>query len=151
MYLEEEDEMGKRSLMGVLAFAAACLVASVLGGVSRAAPAGSFTSFPTGTFLTKITPADVSAKGLPAKDAHWETLTFRSNGTFRDVWFHPTRPDQEPLEGHYVVKGETLRLLPTPDVLRWRYASGRLSLSIIHVPDPLARLVYTAHPWQKIK
>jgi hypothetical protein len=107
--------------------------------------------FPTGTFETKITAKDVLARGFPATDAHWETLTFRSDGAFRDVWFHPTRSDQEPLNGHYVVKGNTLRLLPTPDSVRWRYASGRLTLSVIHVPDAFARLVYTAHPWQKVK
>jgi hypothetical protein len=136
----------------VLAAAAACLAVSIVGtAVGRATPVGMAARFPTGTFLTKITVKDLVAAGLSTSDAHWETLTFRSDGTFRDVWFHPTQPNQEPLNGHYIVKGNALRLIPTPDSVRWSYANGRLTFAIIKVPDPLARLVYTAHPWQKIK
>jgi hypothetical protein len=136
----------------VLVAAAVCLATFILGAeVSHATPARTSATFPTGTFLTKITVKDLVAAGLSRSDAHWETLTFRSNGTFRDVWFHPTQPNQEPLNGHYIVKGNTLRLIPTPDSVRWSYANGRLTFSIIKVPDPPARLTYTAHPWQKIK
>jgi hypothetical protein len=92
----------------------ACLLAapSTLAGATaqtRAAPS----TFPLGTFETIITAQDVARAGLPAKNAHYETLTFRSNGTWRDVWFHPRRADQEPFGGHFTVKGNVLRLLPT--------------------------------------
>jgi hypothetical protein len=34
--------------------------------------------------------------------------------------------------------------------VRWRYVGRSLTFTIVHVPDRLARLVYTAHPWRKI-
>jgi hypothetical protein len=108
-------------------------------------------TFPLGTFETIITAHDVAQAGFPADNAHYETLTFRSNGTWRDVWFHPRRADQEPFGGHYTVIGNVLRLHPTPDTLRWSYSHGLLTLHPLSVPDAFARFVYAAHPWKKIK
>src|SRR5438128_12431758 len=76
--------------------ALACLLAapSALAGATaqtRAAPS----TFPLGTFETIITAHDVARAGFPARNAHYETLTFGRNGTWRDVWFHPRRADQE--------------------------------------------------------
>ena len=106
---------------------------------------------PPGTYLTKITPADLVRAGLPSEDAHWETLTLRADGTWRDVWFHPRAADQQPEEGRYVITGDRMRILGTPDLVRWRYANGALTFTVVHVPDRLARLVYTAHAWTKIR
>jgi hypothetical protein len=108
-------------------------------------------AFPLGTFETILSAKDVARGGFPANDAHYETLTFRSDGTWRDVWFHPRRADQEPFGGHYSVKGNVLRLLPTPDSVRWSYAGGLLTLHPLNVPDAFARFVYATHPWKKIK
>jgi hypothetical protein len=108
-------------------------------------------TFPLGTFETIISAQDVRAAGFPANDAHYETLTFRSNGTWRDVWFHPRRTDQEPFGGRFTVKGNVLRLLPTPDTLRWSSSHSLLTLHPLAVPDKFARFVYSAHPWKKIK
>ena len=126
-------------------------IALLIAAVSAAATSSGTARFPTGTFLTKITTTDLFRVGhRDYNDAHWETLTFRTDGTWRDVWFHSSI--HEPAStGRYVVSGETLRLLPTPDVVRWRYAGGRLTFSIVHVPDAMGRLVYTAHAWQKIR
>jgi hypothetical protein len=108
-------------------------------------------AFPLGTFETILTRQDVSRGGFPADDAHYETLTFSSNRTWRDLWFHPRRADQPPASGHYTVKGNVLRLLGTPDSVRWSYANHLLSLRPISVPDAFARFTYAAHPWRKIK
>jgi TRAP-type C4-dicarboxylate transport system substrate-binding protein len=114
------------------------------------APASSV--FPTGTFETKITVADLRGTGFPANNAHWETLTFRKNGTWRDVWFHPRRPDQPPAGGHYSVQGSVITLTPAnPDVLHWSYDRGQLTFRVVSDPDRFGRFTYTAHPWRKIK
>ena len=107
--------------------------------------------FPTGTFVTKITAQDLVRAGLPAEDAHRESITYRSNGTWRAVWSHPRVAAQPPEEGRYAATGDRLRVFGTPDLLRWRYAKGFLTFSILHVPDKLARLTYTAHPWRKTR
>jgi dipeptidyl aminopeptidase/acylaminoacyl peptidase len=109
-------------------------------------------AFPTGTFRTKITTTDLYNAGWrDSNDAHWETLNFRQDGTWRTVWSHPRVPDQPPAAGRYVVHGDTMRFLGTPDTVAWSYANGLLTFRIVHVPDRLARIGYTAHPWQKIR
>ena len=105
---------------------------------------------PPATYLTKITAADLVRAGLAREDAHWEMLTLRPDGTWRDVWFHPRSPDQPPTEGRYVVLGGRIRLLGTPDTVGWRYSHGALTFTVVHVPDRLARLVYTAHAWTRM-
>jgi len=127
---------------------AGILVAAMLSGSGASSTAH---HFPTGTFLTKITTTDLYKAGLDVNDAHWEKITFRADGTWVDVWFHPRFPDQLPARGRYVVRGDTLRLLGTPDTLRWRYDGHSLRFSIVHVPDRLARFIYTAHAWRRIR
>jgi hypothetical protein len=129
----------------------ACVaLAAVAFGTTSGATA-SADRFPTGTFLTKITPADLYRAGLDLNDAHWDKLTFRADGTWVDIWFHPRVPDQPPARGHYVVRGDTLRLLGTPDTVRWHYDGQALTFKVVHVPDRLARLGYVAHPWRRIR
>jgi hypothetical protein len=125
-------------------FLLALLLVAGLSGSTRPGP-------PPGTYLTKITAADLYRAGLPIEDAHWDALTLRADGTWRDVWFHPRVADQPPATGRYVVTGDRMRMLGTPDLVRWHYANGALTFSIVHVPDQLARLGYTAHPWIKIR
>src|SRR5690348_2897057 len=119
-------------------------------GAAGSSPATPSTRFPTGTFLQKITAADLYRAGLDVNDAHWDRLTLRADGTWTDIWFHPRVASQPPASGRYVVRGDTVRFLGTPDTVRWHYAADKLTFSIIHVPDRLARLGYIAHPWQRI-
>jgi hypothetical protein len=134
--------------------AALALVLAATGlVVTRTANGASVSAgFPMGTFETKITTTDLFNAGWrDYNDAHWETLTFNKDGTWRDVVFHPRFKDQPPFSGKYVVTGHELRLLGTPDVLHWSYADGKLTLRVVHVPDRLGRIVYTAHPWTKTR
>jgi C4-dicarboxylate-binding protein DctP len=115
-------------------------------------PAG---GFPTGTFETKITPADVQGVGGPTWWAHWETRTFR-NGMVCGVWFHPRRADQPSGCSRYRVSGNTLYTLASNgirDSFRWSYYRGRLTLKPLKAPDldELGILIFTAHSWRKIK
>src|SRR5689334_8275638 len=131
---------------GAAFFAVVALALPVAGGASTP-----LAHFPTGTYLGKTTAADLQAAGLDTFDAHWDLLTFRADGTWSDVWFHPRVPSQPPSHGRYVVHGDTLRLLGTPDTVRWRFDGHALHFTIVHVPDRLARLGYTAHPWRKVR
>jgi hypothetical protein len=128
-----------------------CATVAALALVASAGAANRGQRFPTGTFLTKITATDLYRAGLDTNDAHWEKVTYRADGTWVDTWFHPRVPDQPPARGRYVVRGDTIRLLGTPDTLRWRYDGRALTFEIVHVPDRLARLIATAHPWQQIQ
>jgi hypothetical protein len=138
----------RHTMRRILALGVLTTVALAAAG---SADSSSLTTFPTGTFLTKLSKQDVVAAGLPASDAHWETLTFRKDGTWTDIWFHPKQANQPPTNArnHYVVTGNKLRLLTTPDTVRWHYANGLMTFTIVSVPDKMARLAYTAHPWQK--
>lgn len=108
--------------------------------------------FPTGTFETQITAADLRGTPFPAEDAHWERLTFRADGTWRDEWFHPRRADQPVGEGRYTVEGNVVTLMPAnPDVLKWSYYRGFLTFRIVSDPDVFGSFTYTVHPWRKIR
>jgi C4-dicarboxylate-binding protein DctP len=109
-------------------------------------------AFPTGTFETVITKADVAKAGFPANDAHTETLTFGKNGTWLDTWLDPRESDQPPAAGRYTVRGDVLTFGPPagPDVVKWSYFRDQLTFKIVSVPDAFGQFTYTAHPWRKI-
>jgi TRAP-type C4-dicarboxylate transport system substrate-binding protein len=109
-------------------------------------------AFPTGTFETVITKADVAKAGFPPNDAHTETLTFGKNGTWLDTWFDPRESDQPPAAGRYTVRGDVLTFGPPagPDVVKWSYFRDQLTFKILSVPDAFGQFTYTAHPWRKI-
>jgi TRAP-type C4-dicarboxylate transport system substrate-binding protein len=108
-------------------------------------------SFPTGTYETRITVADLRDTGFPPSFAHFERVTFRKDGTWRDVWFHPRLANQPPGGGHYTVHGNVVKLVPAnPDTVRWSYYRGVLTFTIIDVSDAFARFTYTVHPWRKV-
>jgi hypothetical protein len=129
----------------------AALAALVVIPAARASAAETRApGYPTGTFLTRITVGDLARAGLSPDDAHSETLTFTRDGTWRAVWFQPSVRGQPPEHGRYRLTGDRLRMLGTPDTVRWRYEDGRITFTIVHVPDALARLTYRAHPWRRV-
>jgi hypothetical protein len=129
----------------------ACIALTAIAFVATSGAAASDGHFPTGIFLTKITRADLYRAGLDLNDAHWEKVTYRADGTWIDIWFHPRVLNQPPAHGRFVVRGDTLRILGTPDTVRWHYDGRALTFKVVYVPDRLARLIYTAHPWQRIR
>ena len=138
-----------------LLFIGALCGAFALGGCSGGGPAAPTaaspaTGFPEGTFQTTIAREDLGGQPFPLENAHTETLTFH-NGAWRDVWFAPTRSDQPPAQGRFVVRGDLLTLEPVHDVLRWSYYRGQLTFRVVDVTDPFARFTYTVHPWRKIR
>jgi TRAP-type C4-dicarboxylate transport system substrate-binding protein len=115
---------------------------------------------PAGTYVTTDTVADWQAGGQYGKD--WSTaVTFttviRADGTLRETQV-PDYPDQGPVSGHYVVKGDEVTFFVSAgpswsatETVRWSYFGGQLTFAIVDVNDTSSRVIYTAHPWRKIK
>jgi TRAP-type C4-dicarboxylate transport system substrate-binding protein len=120
---------------------------------------------PPGTYVTTDTVADWQAGGQYGAD--WNTaITFttviRADGTLRETQA-PDYPDQGPVSGHYVVKGDEVTFFVSEpssspssswsatETVRWNYFEGQLTFAIVDVGDTSSRVIYTAHPWRKIK
>jgi TRAP-type C4-dicarboxylate transport system substrate-binding protein len=115
---------------------------------------------PPGTYVTTDTVADFQAGGQYGddwnKDVTWTTV-MRADGTVR-VTQSPDYPDQGPATGRYVVKGDEVTFYMSQktdwsavETVRWSYFDGQLTFAIVNVSDTGSRVIYTAHPWRKIK
>ena len=115
---------------------------------------------PPGTYVTTDTVADLEAGGVYGndwnKDITW-TIVMRADGTVSATQ-SPDYPDQGPLAGRYVVKGDEVTFTYTscqssgclaPETVRWSYFDGQLTFGIVDVADTGSRVIYTAHPWRK--
>jgi TRAP-type C4-dicarboxylate transport system substrate-binding protein len=120
---------------------------------------------PPGTYVTTDTLADWQAGGQYGSDwntAITYTTVIRADGTMRETQ-SPDYPDQGPLSGHYVVKGDEVTFhwyqpssqpstsWSATETVRWSYFDGQLTFAIVDVGDSSSRVIYTAHPWRKIK
>ena len=115
---------------------------------------------PPGTYVTTDTVADFQAGGAYGDD--WEkdityTNVLRADGTFFGTQ-SPDYPDQGPVSGHYVVKGDEVTFFVSQatgwsatETVRWSYFDGQLTFAIVDVADAGSRINYLAHPWRKIK
>ena len=117
-------------------------------------------TIPPGTYVTTDTVADWRAGGNYGDDwnkAITYTTVIRADGTLRETQA-PDYPDQGPVSGHYVVKGDEVTFFvsqPTgnwsaTEKVRWSYFDGQLTFAIVDVGDSSSRVIYTAHPWRKI-
>jgi TRAP-type C4-dicarboxylate transport system substrate-binding protein len=113
---------------------------------------------PPGSYVTTDTVADWHAGSQYGSD--WNTATTFTIRLYPDgsiLWTqNPDYPDQGPLRGRYVVKGDEVRFIwdaytgISPETVRWSYFDGQLTFAIVDVADSAARITYTAHPWRKI-
>lgn len=126
---------------------------------SQAAPAaGSGPTIPEGTYVTILTPADFQgfAGKIPEQPETW-TTTLR-DGRFRQI-LTPTTRDQPPGYGTYTIRGDRVtfffqspnQLPGVRETVRWSYYRGELSFTIVSVADSAGKILYTAHPWRKIR
>jgi TRAP-type C4-dicarboxylate transport system substrate-binding protein len=115
---------------------------------------------PPGTYVTTDTVADWQAGGQYGDDwnkAVTYTTGLRADGTLWETQA-PDYPDQGPLTGHYVVKGDEVTFFwlqpksgwSATEKVRWSYFDGQLTFAIVDVADTSSRVIYTAHPWHKI-
>jgi TRAP-type C4-dicarboxylate transport system substrate-binding protein len=114
---------------------------------------------PPGTYVVTDTVADYQAGGVYGSD--WgKDITFtwhlQADGTYSETQ-SPDYPDQGPVSGHYVVKGDEVTVsydscpngCIAPETVRWSYFDGQLTFAIVDVADSASRVIYTAHPWRK--
>ena len=116
---------------------------------------------PPGTYVTTDTVADWRAGGQYGSD--WEKDTTITTHLNADGTWHGTQspdyPDQGPIGGRYVIKGDEATFFftdcPTgcggPETVRWSYFDGQLTFALVDVADTGSRINYLAHPWRKIK
>jgi len=115
---------------------------------------------PPGTYVVTDTVADFQAGGQYGNDFEKDitfTTYLHADGTMRETQA-PDYPDQGPVSGHYVVKGDEVTFYvsqPTgnwsaTETVRWSYFDGQLTFAIVDVADTAARIIYIAHPWRKV-
>ena len=115
---------------------------------------------PPGTYVVTDTVADFQAGGQYGGDFEKDitfTTYLRADGTLRETQA-PDYSDQGPVSGHYVVKGDEVTFFVSQgsswsatEKVRWSYFDGQLTFAIVDVADTASRVIYTAHPWRKIK
>jgi TRAP-type C4-dicarboxylate transport system substrate-binding protein len=114
-------------------------------------------TIPPGTYVSTDTVADFRAGGVIGPDSNkaitW-TWHLYANGTFYQTQ-RPDYPDQPFGRGRYVEHGDQVTfsyeayMAEAAETLRWSYYDGLLTFTIVQVQDVGARVMYTAHPWQR--
>jgi TRAP-type transport system periplasmic protein len=123
-----------------------------------AGPGRKSAAIPPGTYVTTDTVADWQAGGvadLPGlqQPITWTWYLYR-NGTF----YETQQPGSRSLfiRGRYYVKGDEVtfnspELDDNPETVRWSYYNGQLTFSLVNVRDLVGKIIYTAHPWRKVR
>jgi TRAP-type C4-dicarboxylate transport system substrate-binding protein len=131
---------------------------------STATPERGSATIPNGVYVVTDTAADFRARGLVSPDFN-EDITYvtqMSNGRFYQTQ-KPNFPDQGPFNGTYEIHGDevvftTLKTgvngenaVTAPETLKWSFYRGELRFRIVAVADPAGVVLYTAHPWRKVR
>jgi C4-dicarboxylate-binding protein DctP len=126
-------------------------------------PPGS-ASLPNGVYVVTTTRADYHNGGVYNSD--WSAPEYTWTTTLHDGKWKRTVTPRFPGQvsdldgaGTYQVHGDQVAFSYTfpvvdaspSETLRWSYYQGRLTLRVVDVADAGARVIYTAHPWQKIR
>jgi hypothetical protein len=113
---------------------------------------GATAPFPEGRFESTLTPEDFRRGGAtidPTFPTPWRITIEKGR------WITNERP---PFAGTYVLRGhETAFVIQRPaenggqrETLTWSYYRGKLTFKIVAVADAGSRVIYTAHPWQRV-
>jgi TRAP-type C4-dicarboxylate transport system substrate-binding protein len=158
----ERDPATARAIRAIESLDGGAGAAATLPSCKHALPARAraATSFPTGRFVTTVTRPDVLRAGLDLQHhpGYPQTLTtILGPGHWRQTWMPRVKDDPPYIAGRLQVRGDQVAFVLTypkdargiRDVLRWSYYRGQLVLHVLAVGDPIARLVYSAHPWRK--
>jgi hypothetical protein len=132
-------------------------------GRRAAKPTGS-ASIPNGVYVVTTTRTDYHNGGVYG--SAWSALQYTWTTSLHDgKWVRTVVPrfaDQVgdvDGAGTYQVHGDQVTFSYTlpevdaspPETVRWSYYKGRLILQVADVADLGARVVYAAHPWQKVR
>jgi TRAP-type C4-dicarboxylate transport system substrate-binding protein len=121
-------------------------------------------TIPNGVYVTTDTPEDF-ADGSVINGEQFKAVTYTT--TMRNGrWYQtqkPNYPDQGPFSGTYSVHGDEVVFvmlragvrgendITAPETVRWSYFGGLLRFTIVTVTDNGSKVLYTAHPWRKIR
>jgi TRAP-type C4-dicarboxylate transport system substrate-binding protein len=109
-------------------------------------------TIPLGVYVTTATVADFRAAGQVGADWNTATLTLDADGIVSEG----EEPDGGGAFGTYVVHGDEVTFTWSPDagltpqVFRWSYLNGLLTLTVVDVEDGGTRIIFSAHPWRKV-
>jgi hypothetical protein len=158
--------LGGRAARAVALLAAAAGLA--LGAGAQAAQSGvalhRAAAIPNGVYVVTTTVADLRAGGVVGKDFNKAVtyVTTMHNGRWSQIQ-KPNYPDQGPFSGTYAVHGNEVLFVMlkagahgqnsvvAPELVKWSYFQRKLRFKIVRVADPDSVVIYTAHPWIKIR
>jgi TRAP-type C4-dicarboxylate transport system substrate-binding protein len=112
---------------------------------------------PDGTYATTTTVADLRAGGQTGADWNKDIVwTWRlHNGQVQETQ-QPDYPDQGGCNGTYAIHGDEVTFTweascgLAPETVKWSNYEGKLSFAIVDVADTASKIIYSAHPWQKV-
>jgi hypothetical protein len=155
-----------RVLQAVLACAAAVVLPACAQGSQAASPAKGSAAIPNGVYVVTDTVKDWAAGNVVDPDF---TTSIAFTTTLRDGRWHQTQSpnyaDQGPFSGTYAVHGDQVVFVilksgsganldtsaGAPETVRWSYFDGLLRFTIVNVADTVSKVIYTAHPWRKVR
>jgi TRAP-type C4-dicarboxylate transport system substrate-binding protein len=134
------------------------------GATNTGSPAKGSATIPNGVYEVTDSLEDLQAAGLKGRDfsAAITVVTTMRNGR----WYQtqsPSYPCSGLWSGTYSIREDEIVFtylkvgahgecaIEAPDTLRWSYFGGLLRFSVVNVVDPAAKVLYTAHPWRKIR
>lgn len=131
---------------------------------SIATPDRGSATIPNGVYVVTDTAADFRAGGVVNPDFE-EGVTYVTqmrNGRYYQTQ-KPNPPGQGPYSGTYEIHGDEIvftmlkagvngeNAVAAPETLKLSYYRGELRFRIVTVTDPAAVVLYTAHPWRKVR
>jgi TRAP-type C4-dicarboxylate transport system substrate-binding protein len=137
--------------------------ACTASGQGTAAATGA-ADIPNGVYVVTTTRDDYQSRGQYG--GGWDAPAYTWTTTLRDgKWTRTVVPrfagqvGDLDSAGTYLVQGDQVSFSYTfphvdasePETLRWSYYKGRLTLQVVDVIDLGARIIYSAHPWQKVR
>ncbi len=133
------------------------------GATNAGSPAHGSATILNGVYSVTDSLEDLRAAGLsgPGFSAAITTVTNMRDGR----WSQTQSPSfgQGPWSGTYAIRGDEIvftylkvgahgeKPIEGPDALTWSYFGGLLRYSVVNVADPAGVVLYTAHPWRKIR
>jgi TRAP-type C4-dicarboxylate transport system substrate-binding protein len=119
-------------------------------------------TIPNGVYVTETSRQDYQSRG----EFSWSAPVYTWTTRLRDGrWVRTVVPEFEDQVGDvdgagtYEVHGDEVTFRYThpevdanaPETLRWSYFQGQLTMEAVNVTDRGARIIYTAHPWRKLR
>jgi len=157
-----------RTLPGAGPQAVASPLPASCGRVARSVPNQALgqgpATIPSGVYVVTTTVPDLRAGGVQGPDFNRDITytTTIANGRWSQTQ-SPNYPDQGPFSGTYTVRGDQVRwvmlkagthgqnAITAPETVTWSYFNGLLRFRVVDVADPDSVVIYTAHPWRKVR